>query len=219
MEEVMWRQKSVAKDGDKNIKFFHQMADVRRRINFIGRIWRGNSFTENHLESKEEIATYFEQLYTSDCCPRPTLEGIHFPTITSLWDSLERHFEEEEIYLVLTEWEGDKVPSPNGFNFSFIQKACNFLKKDFCKLLLESHGMGRLSMEINATFFVLISKISNLVELRDCRLISLVGYVYKFLSKILPNRLRKVIPLIIGPSQGFLFKIRRFLMGCWLWMS
>lgn len=38
MEEVMWRQKSVAKDGDKNIKFFHQMADVRRRINFIGRI-------------------------------------------------------------------------------------------------------------------------------------------------------------------------------------
>lgn len=94
------------------------------------------------------------------------------------------------------------MPSPNGFNFSFIRTACNLLKKDFCKLLLESHGRGRLSKEINATFFVLISKISNLVELRDCRPISLVGYVYKFLSKILPNRLRKVIPLIISPTQG-----------------
>lgn len=79
------------------------MANVRMRINFIGRIRRRNGFTENASEIKEVIGSFFEQLYTSDSCPRPTLGGIQFPTITSsLQDWLERHFEEEELYLALT---------------------------------------------------------------------------------------------------------------------
>lgn len=41
LEEISWRQKSRAlllKKGDKNTKFFHQMADVHWRGNFISQI-------------------------------------------------------------------------------------------------------------------------------------------------------------------------------------
>lgn len=63
MEEVLWRQKSRVlwlKEGDKNYNFFHQMANVKKRSNFISRIRRGQGFNENPMELKEEIAKFFE---------------------------------------------------------------------------------------------------------------------------------------------------------------
>ena len=59
-----------------------------------------------------------------------------------------------------------------------------------------------MSKEINAAFLTLIPKVLNPEDLREYRPISLVGCVYKVLSKILTNRLKKVLPSIIGPFQG-----------------
>ena len=51
-------------------------------------------------------------------------------------------------------------------------------------------------------FLTHIPKIPNPAELKDCPPISLVGFVYKLLSKILENRLKRVSPFIISPFQG-----------------
>lgn len=52
----------------------------------------------------------------------------------------------------------------------------------------------------------------NPVELRDFRHISLVGCVYKLLAKILANRLKRVLPLIVDLSQGAFVAKGRFWM-------
>lgn len=80
-------------------------------------------------------------------------------------------------------------------------------------LFSEFHQRGRLNKEVNATFLTLISKVPNPVEFRDCRPISLVGCVYKFLSKVLVNRLKVVLPSIIGPFQGAFVGSRQILDG------
>lgn len=39
MEEISWRRKSRVswlKEGDKNTRFYHRMASVRSRVNFVG---------------------------------------------------------------------------------------------------------------------------------------------------------------------------------------
>eukprot|EP00268_Persea_americana_P061895 TRINITY_DN7882_c0_g6_i1.p3 TRINITY_DN7882_c0_g6~~TRINITY_DN7882_c0_g6_i1.p3 ORF type:complete len:123 (-),score=18.64 TRINITY_DN7882_c0_g6_i1:1003-1371(-) len=69
-------------------------------------------------------------------------------------------------------------------------------------MLAESYRRGRLSKELNATFLTLIPKIPNLVDLKDYHPISLVGCVYKLLSKILVDRLKTVSSFIISPFQG-----------------
>lgn len=69
-------------------------------------------------------------------------------------------------------------------------------------MLSEIHQRGRLNRVINSIFLCLITKVPNLVDLKDFRPISLVGCIYKLLAKILANRLRRVLPHIIRPSLG-----------------
>ena len=62
------------------------------------------------------------------------------------------------------------------------------------------HSMFERSM--NASFLTLILKKHNVVNIKDFRLISLVGSVYKLLSKLLANRLRAVLDNLISESQN-----------------
>ena len=66
---------------------------------------------------------------------------------------------------------------------------------------------------MNVTFLTLIPKVPNPVRLGNYRPISLVGCVYKLLAKILANRLKHVLPLIISPFQGAFVGKRQILDG------
>ena len=48
-------------------------------------------------------------------------------------------------------------------------------------------------MSLNSTFLILIPKSRGTEELKDFRLISLVGSLYKLLAKVLTNRLKLVV--------------------------
>lgn len=66
---------------------------------------------------------------------------------------------------------------------------------------------------INSTFIALIPKVDSLQRLNDFRSISLVGSMYKILSKVLANRLRQVIGSVISDSQFAFIKGRQILDG------
>ena len=55
---------------------------------------------------------------------------------------------------------------------------------------------------INASFIALIPKKNDASNIRDFRPISLVGSVYKILSKVLANRLKEVLDQLISESQN-----------------
>jgi len=55
---------------------------------------------------------------------------------------------------------------------------------------------------LNATFVSLITKKADALEVKDFRPISLVGGVYKIISKVLANRLKSVLGKIISSSQN-----------------
>ena len=57
----------------------------------------------------------------------------------------------------------------------------------------EFHEQGRFVRSLNFTFLILIPKKVGTEDLRDFRLISLVGGLYKLLAKVLANRLKKVV--------------------------
>ena len=70
---------------------------------------------------------------------------------------------------------------------------------NFFKQFHESWSFVR---SLNATFLVLIPKKRGVEDLKDFRPISLVGGLYKWLTKVLANRLKVVLAKVISTSQN-----------------
>ena len=113
---------------------------------------------------------------------------------------LDRPFEEEEVYGVIQGCNGDKSLRPDGFSMAFFKACWDFLKLEIMEVLANFHSQAIFEKSINATFMVLIPKKVDAVNVRDFRPISLAGSIYKIISKLLANRLRRVISGIISES-------------------
>ncbi|KAK2658269.1 hypothetical protein Ddye_004802 [Dipteronia dyeriana] len=65
--------------------------------------------------------------------------------------------------------------------------------------------------DLNRTFIGLIPIVNNVESMKDFKPISLVNSMYKILAKVLANRLRKVLSLVIRESQTAFVKNRQII--------
>lgn len=72
---------------------------------------------------------------------------------------------------------------------------------------------GKLSVELNAALISLIPKSDNPKTVKDFGPISLVGYSYHILSKLLANTMREVMPSVTGPTESDILKHGQILDG------
>jgi hypothetical protein len=71
------------------------------------------------------------------------------------------------------------------------------IKQDIYQLCLEFfHNSGDIR-PINNAFITLVHKVNNPSSMNDFRLISLINCITKIITKVLENRLQKVIILLI----------------------
>jgi len=169
----------------------------------VGALRINGALSTDPVEIKDHIVNYYDTLYTEQSSWRPRVDGISFSSIDAdecLW--LERAFEEQEVWEVVRDMNGDKAPGPDGFSMAFFQKCWGILKKYIMAVFSEFHDSSQFERSLNATFVSLIPKKTDVVEVKDFRPISLVGGVYKIISKVLANRLKSVLGKIISSSQN-----------------
>lgn len=87
------------------------------------------------------------------------------------------------------------------------------MKKEVLMFMVDFHIHSRLAYGLNSFFVTFIPKNENPVGLGDYRPISLVGSVYKILSKVLAHRLKRVLPEVIGVTQSVFLGGRNILDG------
>lgn len=75
----------------------------------------------------------------------------------------------------------------------------------------EFHSVGSFVNSINSTFLVLIPKVMGAKDINAFRPISLVGSIYKLISKVLARRLSKVLGEVIGENQNAFVEGRQIL--------
>ena len=85
------------------------------------------------------------------------------------------------------------------------------MKKEVLGFFREFHEQCRFVKNLNATFLVLIPKKQTVEDFKDLRQISLVGGLYKILTKVLANRIKRVLDKVISKSQNAFVKRRQIL--------
>jgi hypothetical protein len=124
---------------------------------------------------------------------------------SGIFDSLEVPFTEKEIEDVIKELPNDKSPGPDGFNNEFLKCSWPIIAADV-KQLISDFYEGKINLEsINDSFITLIPKNDVPISANDFRPISLLNSILKVITKLLANRLQKVILNLVHKNQyGFL---------------
>ena len=205
LEKTSWRQKSREiwlREGDKNTKYFHKMANAKARRNFLSKIIVNGVNLSSLEDINEGVCSAYQSLLSVSGDWGPSINGLNFKELgEGLASNLEVMFFEEEIFAALSSCCGDKAPGPNGFAMIFWLFCWDVVKPEIVGLFREFHIHGTFQRSLNSTFFLLIPKKEGTEDLRYFRSISLVGSVYKLLAKVLANRLKLVMGEVISDSQ------------------
>lgn len=96
----------------------------------------------------------------------------------------------------------DKSPGVDGYPVEFFTGQWNIVKHDVLKAVHEFFVTGKMLKSFSCTVVNLIPKCANPTMVKDYRPIACCTTFYKLITKILTNRMKKVIGSIIGPSQS-----------------
>lgn len=132
--------------------------------------------------------------------------------ISCLYANVRTYFDLAEIKEAVWACDGNKSPGPDGYNFGFIKEFWELLKDDLKSLLDEFHATGRWPRGTNSSFITLIPKVDPPLSLNDFRPNSLVGCLYKVVTKILASRIKRALPKVIDCNQ-FAFLGGRSMLG------
>ncbi|WMV11477.1 hypothetical protein MTR67_004862 [Solanum verrucosum] len=172
-EEVAWRQRSRAlwlKEGDRNSKYFHRIANCHKRYNNIDKLTINGANVTEPVEIKDGIIRFYQELYREAEGWRPQFNP-RFQSMINEEDNitLQGQFEEQEIKNSVFSCAGDKAPGPDGFSMAFYIQCWEVIKEEVVAAIQNFHDQGYFEKSFNATFIALIPKKVGASELKDFR--------------------------------------------------
>ena len=124
------------------------------------------------------------------CPPYPDL---HFNLIGADQSAKLEEMFTEEVLEAVSGLNDDKALGPDGFPIAFWSFSWDFVKEEVMGFFKDLFQNEQFVKSLNATFLVLVPKGSTVEDLKDLRPISLVGSLYQILSKVLANRIKRVM--------------------------
>ncbi|XP_058755939.1 uncharacterized protein LOC131629160 [Vicia villosa] len=205
-------------DGDRNTRFFHTYARIKRKNNMISSLNFNDVVTTDHNIIENHLVKHFTNLFNK-------LVKKDTNALLTLIPSA------EEIHNVVRNLKSDSAPCMDDFGSIFLHKYWNIIKEDVTKVvtqfflqdwLLLNYNSNtiilipknrKLVKSISSAFIALIPKNQNPQDLSEYRPICLVGSLYKILSKMLVARIKKVLGSLISCNQSAFVPGRNMLDG------
>ncbi|GJR11897.1 RNA-directed DNA polymerase, eukaryota [Tanacetum coccineum] len=207
--KVQW-----AVEGDENTKFFHGIINKRRNNLAIRGITAEGMWSDDPNIVKKEFFSHFQNRFEAPRSSRLHLD-MQFPNKLSRDQSadLERIFSKEEIKQAVWDCGLDKSPGPDGFTFGFYRRFWNLIECDVEEAVIHFYKNGFCHKGGNSSFIALIPKKQGANMVNDFRPISLIGSLYKIITKLLANRLAFVINELVSDCQSAFISKRHILDG------
>ncbi|GJS79466.1 RNA-directed DNA polymerase, eukaryota [Tanacetum coccineum] len=178
------------------------------------RVWVkvDGDWIEDPAAVKNEFLSHFQNRFEAPCASR-LLMDMEFPNRLSLDQALdvEIHFSKEEIKGAVWDCGLDKSPGPDGFTFGFYRRYWSLIEDDVVEAVNHFYNNGFCHKGGNSSFIALIPKTQGAKLVKDFRPISLIGSLYKIITKILANRLVIVIGDLVNDVQSAFIANRQIL--------
>jgi hypothetical protein len=207
-EEATWKQRAKEdwlRGGDRNTRYFYACATQKKKRSVMERI-QDEAGREYSLPEDIEGAfiSYYSQLFTStrprniECCT----SSLNCIVSEEMNTKLTAIFMVEEIKMALDQMAPCKAPGPDGFIADFYQQQWTTVGNEVCEAALYFLNTAQMDEAINVTNIALIPKVKDPKCVTDFRPISLCNVLYKIISKVLANRLKTILPMVISQNQS-----------------
>lgn len=201
-------------EGDVNTKYFHRCVKARASRNSIKALKVEDEWVQTPIHVRRVVVDYFKKQVSITLRRRPRFDGVPFSTLSQEENmGLIAPFTLEEIEKVVKESDSGKSPGPDGFNNVFLKEFWYLLKHEVHILFDQFYGNTSLPKSFLSYFVALIPNVKSPFSLKDFRPISLLGSLYKLISKVLACRLSKVMASIISNSRSAFLKGRNLVDG------
>ena len=208
-EEIYWKQRSRAdwlKEGDRNTKFFHVKASVRKKNKIWGILDDEDKWTKEAEDVERIFCDYFANLFTStyptQAQVEAALQGIPIKITKEMNEILDHLFSEDEISAALFQMCPTKAPGPDELPAAFFQKHWKSVGKGVLTTCVHILNDGGSIAPLNHTPIALIPKVKKPRKVTEYRPISLCNVIYRIVAKTIANRLKQILHLIIAPTQS-----------------
>ncbi|XP_042477785.1 uncharacterized protein LOC122059169 [Macadamia integrifolia] len=206
--EKLWAEKARLRwltYGDRNSKFFHLSAKMRRNRNTIRSLKKQDgSIVEGQTNLGEYIVEFYEGFHKN----APTVDHL------DLLDSIPRVLQQVDIFhldslpgnaeIMKAVWalDPESSPGPDGFSGKFFRKCWSIVEGDVCNAVKAFFRTSRMPKGVNNTFLILIPKVDGAETLDKYRPLCMSNFFCKIISKVLAMRLERFLPRLISEEQG-----------------
>lgn len=206
-QEIFWRQRSKElwfREGDHNIKYFHAATKMRTKVNHIHNLQDKEGTTLGWgIGLQETMVEYFTELFTtSNTDWRDVIDCVTRGITDDQNNMLLRSVDEQKVKNAIFSMHPDKSPGTDGMSPGFYQKYWSIVGDEVYQLTRQFFSRGKFERSVTETNIVLIPKKLNLLNMTELRPISLYNVIYKSVSKVLANRIKKVLNGVISETQS-----------------
>lgn len=111
-------------------------------------------------------------------------------------------FTNEEISMAVSQLENNKASGPDGLTNEFLKVYWDLLKTDVMSMFQCFYNHNLDLTEINLANIIMVPKKEIADQVGDFQLISIINLIPKLISKVLANRLKKWLPILISTNQS-----------------
>lgn len=213
---AFWKQRAKGKWnalGDSNTKYFFRSAKARKKKNEI-LLLKGpdGKWETTPGKIQEVILNHFKEILMRKGDGGTSREGLN-AELESIVDIIPKINDNHKNILAAAVNMGEikkaifqlgplKAPGPDGIPACFYQKAWEIVGEDVTKAVQHFFSNGYMLKQWNQTFIALIPKVERPENPGQLRPISLCNVIYKIISKCLTNRMKVIMPEIVGPYQN-----------------
>ena len=200
--------------GEKNNKYFFNLEKSNKKKGCVRNIVTGDGTTTTNPKTiMNELELFYSNLYSeenSGHSPSFLDDLKEFPTLTEeLRNVCEGKIEYNECFKVLQSFQKNKTPGNDELTNEFYVAFWPLIGKHLVDCVNYSFEFGELSNSQKQAIITLIEKKGKDKRLiKNWRPISLINVDTKIISKVLANRLEKVLPNLIHSNQNAFVKGR-----------